>query len=102
MADDAVQTAAPQAAAPQDPATEKTRRGPKFSERTRCRFCRDAAKRIDYKDVTTLQEFCRGQGKIVSRKRSRTCAQHQRLVKKAIKQARYIALLSYTENQARR
>ena len=98
MAEEAVKVTAEPKAEPQ----EKRSRSPKFSERTRCRFCRDAAKRVDYKDVTVLQEFCRGQGKIVSRKRSRTCAQHQRLVKKAIKQARYIALLSYTENQARR
>lgn len=65
-------------------------------ERRRCRFCRDKQARIDYKDVLTLQKLCTNQGRIFSRKRSGNCAGHQRLVKKAIKQARFIGLISYT------
>ncbi len=67
-----------------------------IAERSRCRFCREKTTRVDYKDVLTLQKLCTNQGRIFSRKRSGNCASHQRLVKKAIKQARYIGLLTYT------
>jgi small subunit ribosomal protein S18 len=70
-------------------------------KRSRCRFCQDRATRVDYKDVNNLQNLVSAQGKIVSRRRSGNCARHQRMVQKAIKQARYIGLLSYTEGQAR-
>lgn len=66
------------------------------AERSRCRFCREKATRVDYKDVLTLEKLCTSQGRIFSRKRSGNCASHQRLVKKAIKQARFIGLLVYT------
>jgi small subunit ribosomal protein S18 len=52
--------------------------------------------RVDYKDVLTLQKLCTSQGRLFSRKRSGNCAAHQRMVKKAVKQARYIGLLNYT------
>lgn len=67
-----------------------------IAERSRCRFCREKSTRVDYKDVLTLQKLCTNQGRIFSRKRSGNCASHQRLVKKAIKQARFIGLLTYT------
>ena len=50
---------------------------------------------MDYKDVRTLQRLTTPQGKIFSRKRSGTCATHQRQIKRAIKRARFIALLPY-------
>ncbi len=50
---------------------------------------------IDYKDVRALQRLTTPQGKIFSRKRSGTCATHQRQVKRAIKRARFMALLPY-------
>ena len=61
---------------------------------TRCRFCKDKAV-IDYKDVRTLQKLSTPQGKLYSRKRSGTCAYHQRRVKQAVKRARFMALLPY-------
>jgi small subunit ribosomal protein S18 len=67
-------------------------RGP---DRTRCRFCRDKVENVDYKDVSTLQKLCTHQGKIFSRKRSGNCAKHQRLLKRAIKRARFLGLMSY-------
>ncbi|RME04483.1 MAG: 30S ribosomal protein S18 [Planctomycetota bacterium] len=67
----------------------------KFKEKTRCRFCRSKIAWIDYKDVHTLQKLCTNQGKIFSRKRSGNCAKHQRMVKRAIKRARIMALLPY-------
>lgn len=72
------------------------RRYSQIAERSRCRFCRDKLTRVDYKDVLTLQKLCTSQGRIFSRKRSGNCAAHQRMVKKAIKQARFIGLIAYT------
>jgi small subunit ribosomal protein S18 len=65
-------------------------------EQTQCRFCRRGDKHIDYKDIDTLQRLLTNRGKIYSRKRSGNCASCQRKVKKAIKRARYMALLPFT------
>lgn len=65
-------------------------------EQTQCRFCRNGVKYIDYKDVETLQKLLTNRGKIYSRKRSGNCAGCQRKVQKAIKRARFIALLPFT------
>ena len=73
----------------------RSRRYTQISERNRCRFCREKVTRVDYKDVLTLQKLCTSQGRIFSRKRSGNCAKHQRMVKTAIKRARYLALLPY-------
>ena len=75
---------------------ERSRRYLQISDRSRCRFCREKVTRVDYKDVLTLQKLCTNQGRLFSRKRSGNCAAHQRMVKKAVKQARYIGLLNYT------
>jgi small subunit ribosomal protein S18 len=61
----------------------------------RCRFCRRGEKYVDYKDIDTLQRLLTNRGKIYSRKRSGNCAGCQRKAKKAIKRARYMALLPY-------
>lgn len=63
---------------------------------TQCRFCRRGIKYVDYKDVDTLGKLLTHRGKIYSRKRSGNCASCQRKVKKAIKRARFMALLAYT------
>lgn len=65
-------------------------------EQTQCRFCRDGKKYIDYKDLDTLSKLLTNRGKIFSRKRSGNCACCQRKVKRAIKRARFMALLPYT------
>ena len=65
------------------------------AEKNRCRFCRDKIKHIDYKDLMVLQKLCTAQGRLFSRKRSGNCAQCQRNVKRAIKRARFIGLLSH-------
>jgi small subunit ribosomal protein S18 len=76
--------------------TEGRRRYTQLADRNRCRFCREKITRVDYKDVLTLQKMCTNQGRIFSRKRSGNCAACQRMMKKAIKQARYMGLLTYT------
>ncbi len=60
----------------------------------KCRFCRTKFP-PDYKDVDTLQRLMTGQGKMYSRKRSGNCAHHQRQFAVAVKQARFLALLSH-------
>jgi small subunit ribosomal protein S18 len=65
-------------------------------EQTQCRFCRRGEKYVDYKDIETLQKLLTNRGKIYSRKRSGNCAGCQRKVKKAIKRARFMALLPFT------
>ena len=67
----------------------------KMREQTQCRFCRNNKKYIDYKDVITLEKLLTNRGKIFSRKRSGNCAKCQRKVQKAIKRARFIALLPF-------
>jgi small subunit ribosomal protein S18 len=62
---------------------------------TKCRFCRAKVKEVDYKNVGDLQKLLTAQGKMFSRKRSGNCATHQRSLKKAIKRARYLALVPY-------
>ena len=73
----------------------KEKRYKKIRE-SRCRFCREGVNYIDYKDLATLQKLSTSQGKIFSRKRSGNCAKHQRMVKLAIKRARFMAFLPYT------
>ena len=52
---------------------------------------------VDYKDVETLSKLLTNRGKIYSRKRSGNCASCQRKAKRAIKRARYMALLPFTK-----
>ena len=61
-----------------------------------CTFCVDKIQHIDYKDIARLRRFTSERGKILPRRRSGTCAKHQRQLSTAIKRARQIALLPYT------
>lgn len=63
-----------------------------------CSFCVDKAEFIDYKDVAKLRKYITERGKIVPRRVTCTCAQHQRELTTAIKRARYVALLPFTNN----
>ena len=65
-------------------------------QQTQCRFCRRGDKYVDYKDIETLSKLLTHRGKIYSRKRSGNCAGCQRKVKRAIKRARFMALLPFT------
>ncbi|OHB77739.1 MAG: 30S ribosomal protein S18 [Planctomycetes bacterium RBG_16_59_8] len=67
----------------------------KFRKDNRCRFCREKAAGVDYKDIVTLIKMSTNQGKLYSRKRSGNCAKHQRATSDAVKRARYMALLPY-------
>jgi len=65
-------------------------------EQTQCRFCRDKSTYIDYKDTDTLGKLLTNRGKIFSRRRSGNCAGCQRRMNLAIKRARFMALLPFT------
>ena len=60
-----------------------------------CQFCVDKMTHIDYKDTARLRKFLSERGKILPRRTTGTCAQHQRQLTEAIKRARQIALLPY-------
>lgn len=68
----------------------------RFMRRKGCRFCADSSLRIDYKEIKNLRYFVSERGKIVPRRISGNCAEHQRKVTEAIKRARNIALLPFT------
>jgi small subunit ribosomal protein S18 len=77
------------------------RRAPKDTGRRQkkkiCIFCKDKIDWVDYKDVNTLRRFMSDRGKIRARRVSGNCVQHQRDVAIAIKTARELALLPYTQ-----
>ena len=68
------------------------------SRKKDCSFCVDKAEAIDNKDVAKLRKYITERGKIVPRRVTGTCAQHQRELTTAIKRARHVALLPYTNN----
>ncbi len=63
-----------------------------------CSFCVDKVEAIDYKDIATLRKYISERGKILPRRVTGTCAKHQRELTEAIKRARQIALLPYTND----
>ena len=71
------------------------RRQKRFTQQTKCRFCRLGVKHLDHKDIATLQKLTTAQGKLFSRKRSGNCSKHQRSCREAVKRARFVALLPY-------
>src|SRR5690554_4723877 len=62
-----------------------------------CRFTAEGVKEIDYKDLDTLKAYVTETGKIVPSRITGTSAKYQRQLAAAIKRARYIALLPYTD-----
>ena len=63
-----------------------------------CRFTAEGVKEIDYKDLDTLKGDITETGKIVPSRITGTKARYQRQLATAIKRARYVALLPYTDN----
>lgn len=70
-------------------------------KRRLCPFCVENVKAIDYKDAALLRQFISRSGRIVARRKAGTCAKHQRMVARAIKRARHIALLPFTASHTR-
>ncbi|MBO4694096.1 MAG: 30S ribosomal protein S18 [Clostridia bacterium] len=63
-----------------------------------CHFCVDRVEEIDYKDIAKLRKFVSERAKILPRRATGTCAKHQRALTTAIKRARQVALLPYTND----
>lgn len=81
---------------------DSRRRGPKDAPRKGgkkkvCVFCSEHIAYVDYKDVNLLRRFMSDRGKIRARRVSGNCAQHQAHVAVAIKTARELALLPYSQ-----
>jgi small subunit ribosomal protein S18 len=68
-----------------------------FRRRKFCRFTAEGVKEIDYKDLVTLKGYVSETGKIVPSRITGTKAHYQRQLSTAIKRARYLALLPYTD-----
>ena len=65
----------------------------------KCKLCEQQVLEVDYKDVSLLQKFISPQGKIINKKRSGMCSKHQRLLARAVKRARILALLPFTRER---
>ena len=63
-----------------------------------CPMCADKNLILEYKNLDQLRKFITDKGKILPRRASGTCAKHQREVNVAIKRARHIALIPYSQN----
>src|ERR671933_2767365 len=73
------------------------RGGALFSRRKFCRFTAENIKQVDYKDTAILKDFINENGKIIPARITGTKARYQRQLSVAIKRARYLALLPYTD-----
>ena len=90
---------APIAERPRAEAGERRRRP--FGRRKVCSFCVEKAKEIDYKDAMKLRRYLSDRGRIESRRKTGTCAKHQRWLAVALKRARHLALLPYSPEHIR-
>jgi len=66
-----------------------------IQEKKQCYFCQNKMDMIDFKDAYLLRRFMNSQGKIYPPKRHGTCSHHQRILARAIKKARVMALVPF-------
>ena len=93
---------APRQSSPQRRRQSGGRGGGRGMRRRRvCSFCVEKVDYIDYKKPEVLAPYITNFGKIYSRRRTGTCARHQRRLARAIKRARFLALLPYTADHIR-
>ena len=78
-------------------------RAPRGRKRRKvCAFCADKVEHIDYKDAAKLKRYLSERSKILPRRMTGTCAEHQRQLTVAIKRARHLALLPYVTDSAQK
>ena len=70
-----------------------------YRRRKFCRFTAEGITHIDYKDIEILKQYVTESGKIVPSRITGTSNKYQRQLAVAIKQARYLALVPYTDSQ---
>jgi small subunit ribosomal protein S18 len=68
-----------------------------FKRRRYCRFSAEGIKEVDYKDVGLLKDFINENGRIIPARITGTKARYQRQLSVAVKRARFLALLHYTD-----
>jgi small subunit ribosomal protein S18 len=68
-----------------------------FRRKKYCRFTAEGITEIDYKDIDLLKQYITETGKIVPSRITGTSARYQRQLALAVKRARYLALLPYTD-----
>lgn len=66
------------------------------SKKKECQFCKRKVASIDYKDASLLSRYTSSWAKIRPAKDTGTCARHQRGLTDAIKRARFLALMPFT------
>jgi small subunit ribosomal protein S18 len=69
-----------------------------FRRRKFCRFSAEGIVEIDYKDIAMLKNYITESGKIVPSRITGTSAKYQRQLSTAIKRARFLAVLPYTDS----
>ena len=72
-------------------------RGALFRRRKFCRFTAEKIKEVDYKDIALLKDFINENCKIIPARITGTKARYQRQLSVAVKRARFLALLPYTD-----
>ena len=77
--------------------TRNNNRGGMFRRRKFCRFTVEKIEWVDYKDVDLLKDFINENGKIIPARITGTKAIYQRQLSTAVKRARFLALLPYTD-----
>jgi small subunit ribosomal protein S18 len=84
--------------------TSSKRRDDMYRDRRRrkvCAFCADKTTQIDYKEINRLRRYLSERAKIEPRRKTGTCAEHQRQLAVALKRARHVALLPYAPEHLR-
>ena len=84
-----------------DKKKKKEYRGKYTPRRKVCSFCVDKVSEIDYKDAVRLRRYLSERAKIEPRRKTGTCARHQRGLTIALKRARHVALLPFTGEHIR-
>lgn len=82
-----------------DSKKKNIRRRRKVVQNLKCPLCESGVKTVTYKDVYQLKKFTSVRGKIISVEKSGACHRHQKMLKRAIKRARYMSLLPYSSNE---
>lgn len=81
-----------------DDKKRRNTRGGLFKRRKFCRFSAERVEEVDYKDVDMLKDFIAENAKIMPARLTGTKARYQRQLSTAVKRARFLALLPYTDN----
>ena len=73
---------------------------PKFRKMRKkvCPLCANKDLVLDYKNADQLKKFINDKGKILPRRATGACAKHQREITTAVKRARHIAIIPYTQD----